>query len=89
MFLKTLRDIARPQVVAIFDAIKRSDGLSVTEIARELKMSYMGIKQHCLDLEKKGYLDTWRRAKGDRASRTGLPADAPRPRRFIRSGATN
>ena len=63
MFLKTLRDIARPQVVAIFDAIKRSEGLSVAEIARELKMSYMGIKQHCLDLEKKGYLDTWRRPK--------------------------
>jgi predicted ArsR family transcriptional regulator len=63
MFLKTLRDIARPQVVAIFDAIKRSGGLSVAEIARELKMSYMGIKQHCLDLEKKGYLDTWRRPK--------------------------
>lgn len=63
MFLKTLRDIARPQVVAIFDVIKRSSGLSVAEIARELKMSYMGIKQHCLDLEKKGYLDTWRRPK--------------------------
>ena len=63
MFLKTLRDIARPQVVAIFDVIKRSGGLSVAEIARELKMSYMGIKQHCLDLEKKGYLDTWRRPK--------------------------
>src|SRR5438067_2986624 len=28
-----------------------------------LGMSYMGIKQHCLDLEKDGYLDTWRRPK--------------------------
>jgi len=27
-------------------------------------MSYMGVKQHCVDLESEGYLDTWRRAKG-------------------------
>lgn len=26
-----------------------------------MKMSYMGIKQHCLTLERDGYLDTWRR----------------------------
>ena len=26
-------------------------------------MSYMGIKDHCLALEKDGYLDTWRRPK--------------------------
>jgi predicted ArsR family transcriptional regulator len=35
----------------------------VAELARRLKMSYMGVKQHCVDLEKKGYLDTWRRPK--------------------------
>jgi predicted ArsR family transcriptional regulator len=27
----------------------------------KMKMSYMGIKQHCLTLERDGYLDTWRR----------------------------
>ncbi len=63
MFNKTFRDIAKPQVVAILDLIKRSSGLSVPEISRVLNMSYMGVKQHCVDLEKKGYLDTWRRAK--------------------------
>jgi predicted ArsR family transcriptional regulator len=26
-----------------------------------MKMSYMGIKQHCLTLQRDGYLDTWRR----------------------------
>ncbi len=26
-------------------------------------MSYMGVKQHCIDLHKDGYLDTWRRPK--------------------------
>ncbi|MGI8604808.1 MAG: helix-turn-helix transcriptional regulator [Verrucomicrobiales bacterium] len=63
MFLKTIRDIAKPQVVAILDLIKRSTGLSVAEISRSLNMSYMGAKQYCLDLEEKGYLDTWRRPK--------------------------
>ncbi len=26
-------------------------------------MSYMGVKQHCLDLQRDGYLDTWRNPK--------------------------
>jgi predicted ArsR family transcriptional regulator len=43
------------------NALKRSRGLSVNELVREMKMSYMGIKQHCLTLERDGYLDTWRR----------------------------
>jgi predicted ArsR family transcriptional regulator len=63
MFLKTVRDIARPQVAAILEAIKRSMGLSVAELSRSLDMSYMGVKQYCLELERKGYLDTWRRPK--------------------------
>lgn len=37
--------------------------MSVNEIAKAMKMSYMGIKQHCVVLEKSGYLDTWRRPK--------------------------
>jgi predicted ArsR family transcriptional regulator len=63
MFFKTLRDLARPQVVALFDVLKRSDGLAVGDLAEALKMSYMGVKQYCVELEKRGYLDTWRRAK--------------------------
>jgi predicted ArsR family transcriptional regulator len=35
--------------------------MSVNELVRKMKMSYMGIKQHCLTLQRDGYLDTWRR----------------------------
>jgi hypothetical protein len=34
----------------------RSRGLSVNELVRKMKMSYMGIKQHCLTLQRDGYL---------------------------------
>ena len=65
MFLKSIRDIAKPQHFAIIDLLKRSTGMTVAELGRALKMSYMGIKQHCVDLEKKGWLDTWRRPVGN------------------------
>ena len=63
MFFRTLRDLARPQIVALFDVLKRSDGMAVGDIAKALKMSYMGVKQYCVELEKRGYLDTWRRPR--------------------------
>ncbi len=61
MFLRIVRDIAKPQAFAVIDLLKRSTGMSVGELAKALKMSYMGVKQHCAGLEKKGFLDTWRR----------------------------
>ncbi|MGI9240105.1 MAG: helix-turn-helix transcriptional regulator [Verrucomicrobiales bacterium] len=63
MFLKTIRDIAKPQWFEIIMLLKRSVGMSVAELAKALGMSYMGVKQHCIELEKRGYVDTWRRAK--------------------------
>ena len=33
------------------------------ELAAQIGMSYMGVKQHCVDLQKDGYLDTSRRPK--------------------------
>ena len=60
MFSQALRDIARPTYAEILETLKRSDGMAVSELAKELKMSYMGVKQHCVNLEKKGYLKTWR-----------------------------
>jgi predicted ArsR family transcriptional regulator len=63
MFSKVLRDIAKPQWIAIISILKRSTGMSVAELAERLKMSYMGVKQHCVELQKRGYLDTWRRPK--------------------------
>jgi predicted ArsR family transcriptional regulator len=63
MFLKILRDIAKPQWFEIIIHLKQSTGMSVAELSNALGMSYMGIKQHCVELEKRGYLDTWRRPK--------------------------
>lgn len=63
MFIKVLRDFSRPHWIDIIQAIKGSSGMSVAELAKILKMSYMGVKQHCVDMEKKGYLTTWRRPK--------------------------
>jgi predicted ArsR family transcriptional regulator len=60
MFSQALRDIARPTYAEILEALNRSDGMAVSELANELKMSHMGVKQHCVNLEKKGYLKTWR-----------------------------
>lgn len=73
MFLRIARDIAKPQSFAILDLLKRSTGLPVKDLAKALKMSYMGVKQHCVDLEKKGFLDTWRR-----------PGDVGRPEKLYR-----
>ncbi len=56
-----LAEIGRTQRLEILNTIKRTKGLSVNELVAKMKMSYMGIKQHCLTLERDGYLDTWRR----------------------------
>jgi predicted ArsR family transcriptional regulator len=56
-----LEEIGRTQRLEILNSLKRSKGMSVNELVRKMKMSYMGIKQHCLTLHRDGYLDTWRR----------------------------
>jgi len=56
-----LSQIGRTQRLEILNTLKRTRGLSVNELVGKMKMSYMGIKQHCLTLERDGYLDTWRR----------------------------
>ena len=63
MFFKVLRDIAKPQWFDIISRLKKSTGLSVAELSELIGMSYMGVKQHCVELNKRGYLDTWRRPK--------------------------
>src|SRR5271154_5524747 len=60
---KLIAEIGKSQRLAILNKLKRTQGLSVKELAAMLGMSYMGIKQHCIDLHKDGYLDTWRRPK--------------------------
>jgi predicted ArsR family transcriptional regulator len=58
---KLLSEIGRTQRLEIVNTLKRTKGLSVNQLVMKMKMSYMGIKQHCLTLERDGYLDTWRR----------------------------
>src|SRR3981081_933037 len=58
---KLLAEIGRTQRLAILNTLKRTKGMSVNELVSKMGMSYMGIKQHCLTLERDGYLDTWRR----------------------------
>ena len=60
---KLIREIGRSQRLDILATLKRRGGMSVKELAAHFQMSYMGIKDHCLGLEKEGYLDTWRRPK--------------------------
>lgn len=59
-----LRKFAKSQKYQILSEIKRSQGLSVSELCDRINLSYMGVKQHCVSLERDGYLDTWRRPKG-------------------------
>ncbi len=61
---RLLKKFAKSQKYQILSEIKRSQGLSVSELCERIDLSYMGVKQHCVSLEKDGYLDTWRRPKG-------------------------
>ncbi len=63
MVLPLLREMLHTPVLDILHHLKRSGGMTVGELATPMKMSYMGVKQHCDDLVKKGLLDTWRRPK--------------------------
>lgn len=60
MFLGVHRDTMRASWAVILEALKRSGGMPVSDLAREVGMSYMGVKQHCLKLAKLGYLEEWR-----------------------------
>jgi len=63
MPLSLFKDLSRPKLMDIVLLLKRSPGMSVNELAAALRLSYMGVKQNCTLLEKKGYLDHWLRAK--------------------------
>jgi len=61
---RLISQIGRSQRLSVINHLKRDPGLTVRQLAERLEMSYMGVKQHCLDLEKDGYLDTFRRHRG-------------------------
>jgi predicted ArsR family transcriptional regulator len=58
---RLLSEIGRTQRLEVLNFLKRTKGMSVNELVEKMGMSYMGIKQHCLTLQRDGYLDTWRR----------------------------
>ncbi len=68
MLFTLLRELYRTPALDVIVHLKRSTGMTVSELAAAMKMSYMGVKQHCVELEKKGFLDTWRRPQA-----TGRP----------------
>jgi predicted ArsR family transcriptional regulator len=61
--LTLLQEIVHSPVLDIILLLKKSDGLSVKELCVPMKMSYMGVKQHLMELEKKRLVETGRRPK--------------------------
>jgi predicted ArsR family transcriptional regulator len=60
---KLLAQLGRTPRIEIVNRLKRTQGLTVGELAELLGMSYMGVKDHCVQLHKAGYLDTWRKPR--------------------------
>lgn len=68
------QEIGRTQRLSILELLKKStNGVDVSELAKSLSMSYMGVKAHCLDMHRQGYLETWRQ-----------PGNRGRPKMFYR-----
>lgn len=64
MSYRLARQVGKSQRLAVLGVLKKNPaGLPVKPLAAQLKMSYMGVKDHCLELAKQGYLTTWRNAR--------------------------
>ena len=57
---RLIQTVGRSARLKVLNELKRTQGLAVPVIAERVKMSYMGVKDICTDLEKRGLLDTWR-----------------------------
>ena len=71
MSQKLLQAVAHNTRFRLVNLLKRTQGLSVQEIADQLDMSYMGVKESCQDLERRGLVDARREPKPD--GTTGRP----------------
>src|SRR5258708_17692791 len=60
---RLLQQVGSSARLRVLNELKRTQGLCVTDLAERVGMSYMGAKGVCLDLEKRGLLDTWRQAQ--------------------------
>jgi predicted ArsR family transcriptional regulator len=71
MSQKLLAAVARSARLKILNVLKRTQGLSVQELADQLGMSYMGVKDVCIDLQKRGLIDGRRQPRPE--GTTGRP----------------
>jgi len=60
---RLLQQVGRSARLRVLNELKRTQGLCVADLAARVGMSYMGAKGVCLDLEKRGLLDTWRQPR--------------------------
>ena len=58
------RELPNRSAYAVADALKRSNGLPVGDLATRLAMSYMGVKAQCLALEKSGHITSRNQHRG-------------------------
>lgn len=63
--------LSRGQRMEVLAMLKRTGGLAVRGLADRMGMSYMGVKQYCLELEKQGFLEVHRQPRGE--GRIGRP----------------
>lgn len=56
MIIPFVQDLAKPKWVAMLKALKASDGMAMSDLARAIGLSYMGASQIATDLTKLGYL---------------------------------
>lgn len=70
---RLIQQVGRSARLRVMNELKRTQGMCVRDLAGKLHMSYMGIKGVCLDLQKRGLLDTWR-----------TPVKVGRPQLFYR-----
>ncbi len=57
---RLIQQVGRSARLRALNELKRTQGMCVRDLAERMGMSYMGVKGICLDLQKRGLLDTWR-----------------------------
>lgn len=60
MTLQLIRELLPSPALEIIRRVKQSSGMTISELCEGMGMSYMGVKQHCDAMVKKGFMDTWR-----------------------------
>jgi len=60
---RLLSEVAHKQRIRVLTFLHREGDLTVGQLAVLMRMSYMGVKKHCQDLERQGYLETARKPK--------------------------